>query len=70
MYLPQPADPMLPQRRRHLDEHHGLVLVRERLLGDLELQVGVLALEVAKQDLDGLLLPFGRGARSERVRER
>ena len=62
MYLSEPSDPMFPQRRRHLDEHHGLVLIRKGLLSDLKLKVGILGLEVAEQDLDGLLLPFGGGA--------
>ena len=53
--FPQTLNPMYAQRRGHLAEHHGLVLVREGLFGHLERKVHVLLGEVPEEDLDGLL---------------
>lgn len=57
MHLAQPAHPVLPQRHGHLAKHHGLVVVRQHLLGDLELQIHVLLGELAEEDVEGLLRP-------------
>ena len=57
MRLAQPADVVVAQRHGHLAKDHGLVLVRQHLFGNLELQVHVLVAEVAEEDVDGLFLP-------------
>ena len=48
---------MPPQRIRHLAKHHGLVLVRQHLLGNLELQIHVLCRKIVEEYVHGLLLP-------------
>lgn len=57
VHLTKLAHPVLSHPLGHLAEYHGLVLVAEDVLGDLDLQVELLTGEVAEEYVQRLLAP-------------
>ena len=57
VHLSQSLDPMFSQCRWHLAKHHGLVLVGQYFLDDLELEIDIFLAEVAVEYIHGLFRP-------------